>query len=167
MFEFTLMKNMFYELDPEKVEESVERRGGSGCSRTLSVDLPEAPEVKSVTMMERYVPYGALYHLFINDEEKYADIKEDRIKRIILAFYRDRKPSYLKEAYRQETFPENLEELNILDCFEVDKMPGYDRKYAYSDLLTLEDLRKGKTGDEHKPKTAFPGMRFSDKYRPK
>ena len=167
MFEFTLMKNMFYELDPEKVEESVERRGGSGYSRTLSVDLPEAPEVKSVTMMERYVPYGALYHLFINDEEKYADIKEDRIKRIILAFYRDRKPFYLKEAYRQETFPENLEELNILDCFEVDKMPGYDRKYAYSDLLTLEDLRKGKTGDEHKPKTAFPGMRFSDKYRPK
>ena len=51
MFEFTLMKNMFYELDPEKVEESVERRGGSGCSRTLSLDLPEAPEVKSVTMM--------------------------------------------------------------------------------------------------------------------
>ena len=57
--------------------------------------------------------------------------------------------------------------INILDCVEVDHMPGYDRGYAYHEILTVKDLRAGKTGDEHKPKTAFPGMTFTDKYRPK
>ena len=174
MLAFTLLKNLYYELDPDKMADSKEMRRGDAHFRHLSVNLPETPEFTELIAEERYVPYGCLYYFYINEDRSHAELTDLRSKRFLLSFYRTLFPDYLKEEFRGK-FPlddsreteERLAAINILDCFEADHMPGYDRGYAYHEILTVEDLRAGKTGDEHKPKTAFPGMTFTDKYRPK
>ena len=174
MLAFTLLKNLYYELDPDKMAGSKEMRRGDAHFRQLKVDLPDTPEFTELIAEERYVPYGCLYYFYINEDRFHAELTDLRSKRFLLSFYRTLFPDYLKEEFRGE-FPlddsreteERLAAINILDCFEVDHMPGYDRGYAYHEILTVKDLRAGKTGDEHKPKTTFPGMTFTDKYRPK
>ena len=174
MLAFTLLKNLYYELDPVKMPDSRETRRGGARFRLVPLHLPETPEFTELIAEERYVPYGSLYYFYINDDRSHAELTDLRSKRFLLSFYRTLFPNYLKEEYRAgfplDDSPETaklLSSINILDCFEVDHMPGYDRGYAYHEILTVEDLRAGKTEDEHKPKTAFPGMTFTDKYRPK
>ncbi len=173
MLQFTLMKNLYFELNPDKMKGAREKWRGDVHFRSLPLDLPEAPEFTELTAEERYVPYGTLYYFYINDDRRHAELTDPRTKRFLLAFYRHHFPDYLKEEYRKD-FPlddsdesrEKLASLDILDCFEVDHMPGYNQGYAYREILTVKDLRAGKTGDEHKTRTAFPGMTFTDKYRP-
>ena len=174
MLAFTLYKNLYYSLDPDQMEGAEEIRRGDIRFRRLVLDLPETPEFTELTAEERYVPYGTLYSFYINDDRMHADLTDLRTKRFLLAFYRRYFPDYLKEEYRGDYPLEDGEEsrkkllsVDILDCFEVDHMPGYNQGYAFKEILTVKDLRAGKTGDEHKTKTAFPGMTFTDKYRPK
>ena len=174
MFQFTLMKNLYYELDPEKMKDSREVRDGDSRIRTMPLNMPDAPDFYSVTSLERFLPYSTMYFLYINDDKRAADLSDPRTKRFLLTFYRTYFPDYLKEEFRKEEASDSgsemtedyLNKINILDCFDPDRMPGYENHFAYHEILTLKDLRAGKTGDEHKSKTAFPGMRFTKKYQP-
>ena len=51
-----------------------------------------------------------------------------------------------------------MTDVDILDCFEVFKMPDCRPKHAFPGLVTLEDIRNGNIHDEDKPKFAFPGL---------
>ncbi len=160
MLKFTLMKNLYFELDPEKREGVVEKLDRDIRYRKLPLDLPELPDVHSITMQERYLPRSTMYYLYVNDERMPAEITETPVKELILAFYRKYEPDYLKED-----IPEDLSNVNILDCFDVDRMPGYQKRFAYHEIQTLEDIRNGKVQDEHHGKPTFPGLEFSKKYR--
>lgn len=165
MFKFTLLKNLYYELDPDKMPGVKEVFAGDSHFRTLFLSLPEAPDITSITMQENFMPYVTLYRLYLNDEKQPAEIDEARVRILLTAFYRKYFPEYLKEDA-----PEDREEIagtDLLTILDPDKMPGYQKKYAMRELLTVEDLRSGKTGDEHKSKVRFPGMSFAEKYKPK
>ena len=160
MLKFTLLKQFYYAFDPDDIPEVRERRGGDIYHRTLNVDHLNLPGIHEVTAQERFLPKSQLYRIYINDEREEADINELRVKELILAFFRYYHPDYLKED-----LPDDLSDTDILDCFEVDRMPGYNsRKYAYRELITLEDIRSGKE-DRGRQKYGFPGLTFSDKYK--
>ncbi len=168
MLKFTLMRNLFKELNPARMEGVFQKRVRDVFSRSMLVDYEEVPEVRAFTMQERSVSYGVLYYLFINDERQAADLEDLKVKKFLLAFYGDHFPSYLKEEYQKlsELEEDELEKLNILDCFLPDNMPGHHDGYAFKELQTLEDIRAGRTGDEDKPKYGFPGLIFAKKYDP-
>lgn len=159
MLKFTLLKQFYYACDPDKIPEAKERRSGDIFHRTLNIDHLGLSGIHEVTAQERYLPYSQLYRFYINDETKEADISETRVKEMLIAFFRYYYPDYLKE-----NIPEDLSKTDILDCFEVDKMPGYYDKYAYRDLITMKEIREGKE-DRGRQKHGFPGLRFSKKYR--
>ena len=162
MLKFTLMKQLYYALDPDDIPEVRERRASDIFHRILKVDHLGLEGIHEMEVQERYLPYSQLYRLYINDEKEEADIGEKRVKELVLAFFRFYHPDYLKEG-----LPEDVEGMNLLDCFDVDRMPGYhDRKYAYRDLITLEDIRKG-VPDRGRQKHGFPGLTFARKYQDK
>ena len=123
MYEFTLLKSMFFELDKYKIEGVTQTKEKQRTFRRLEVSYDSVPEITSITAEERILPYVDRYYLFINDERVDTDIHVD-----------------------------------ILDCFEVFKMPDYRPKHAFPGLVTLEDIRNGNIHDEDKPKFAFPGL---------
>lgn len=158
MLKFTLMKQLYYALDPRDIPQVREKRASDIFHRTLDVTRLGLPGIREMTVQERYLPYSQLYRLYINDEREEADIGEDRVRALVLAFYRYYHPDYLKEGV-------DLSNIDLLECFEVDRMPGYhDRKYAYRDLITMEDIRNGKP-DKWKQKHGFPGLSFAKKYQ--
>ncbi|MBQ9156416.1 MAG: hypothetical protein IJ137_06525 [Eubacterium sp.] len=159
MLKFTLLKQLYYAFDPDVLPEAVEKRGGDIYHRTLNVEGLGVPGVSEVTMQERFLPYSQLYLIYINDEQQQADITEPRVKAFIHAFFKHYHPDYLKAD-----LPDDLSDIDILDCFDVDKMPGYQNKYAYREIQTLEDIRSGKA-DQYKQKHGFPGLTFSKKYQ--
>ncbi len=161
MLKFTLMKQLYYAFDPEQITQVKERRASDVFSRTLNVDHLNLPDIHEITVQERYLPYSQLYRFYINDEKAEADITETRVKEFLLAFF-----SYYHPEYLKDDIADNLTDVNILDCFEVDRMPGYYNKYAYRDLITLEDIRSGKA-DRRRQKHGFPGLIFSEKYKDK
>jgi len=177
MLKFTLMKNLYYELDPEKMEGVKEIHSGDAHYRILPLSFPELPDLYSMTAQESYQPYVTLYYLYVNSDRYPSDITESRIKKLLAVFYRHYFPQYYKEEALEQVerlldkdsegdISPEWNALDILECLDPDKMPGYQKKYAYKEIQTLEDIRNGKTGDEYKPKTAFPGMSFSRKYKP-
>ena len=103
--------------------------------------------------IERILPYVDRYYLFINDERVDTDIRDPKVKQVIYEFYKQHHPEYLKE-----NLPDDMTDVDILDCFEVFKMPDYRPKHAFPGLVTLEDIRNGNIHDEDKPKFAFPGL---------
>ena len=160
MLKFTLMKQIYYAFDPRDIPEVLEKRAADIYQRKLNVDHLGLEGIHEVTAQERYLPYSQLYRFYINDEKEEADITEPRVKEFVLAFFRYYHPEYLKD-----NLPEDVGEVNLLDCFEADRMPGYhDRRYAYNDLITMEEIRKGRP-DKRKQKHGFPGLSFAKKYQ--
>ena len=162
MLKFTLLKNLYYALDPEIMEGAQEKWSGDNRYRTLQPDLPDLPEITSMTVNERYLPYVTLYYLYLNGNRQPVDIDDPDVRIFLHAFYRRYFPEYLVENAPQDK--ETIARTDILTILNPDKMPGYDNDYAMRELVTVKDLRNGKTGDEHIRKATFPGLRFSSKY---
>lgn len=154
MYEFSLLKSIYFELDPDEIEGVTVVKEKDTTFRTLQVSYDCAPEVTAITAEERKLPYLVRYYLYLHwgDERELMELKDRTAQKVVYAFYRDHKPQYLKED-----LPEDLGSMQILDCFEVFKMPSYRPKYAYPGLVTLEDLRAGRVKDE-RPQYAYPGL---------
>ena len=91
--------------------------------------------------------------IFLLMTNVWTDIRDPKVKQVIYEFYKQHHPEYLKE-----NLPDDMTDVDILDCFEVFKMPDYRPKHAFPGLVTLEDIRNGNIHDEDKPKFAFPGL---------
>lgn len=156
MFEFSLLKSLYFEMDKHKIEEVVETKDGNKTNRRLEVSYPNVPEVTSITIQERILPMVDRYFFYVNDEEVPVELAgRPEARQVIYEFYKDHYPSYLKKGLIGDMTKENL-----LECFEVFDMPDYRPKYAYPGLVKLEDIRKGLVHDDNKPKYAFPGLEF-------
>lgn len=151
MFEFNLLKSLYFELDPDKMEGVEVKRIKQKTFHTLKVHYPEVPEITSITAEERILPYLVRYYFYINNEESSASIKDLPVKKVIMAFYREHHPEYLKED-----IPKDLADADILDYFKPFEMPNYKPKYAFPGLVTMQDIREGKVKEG--PKYAFPGL---------
>ena len=66
MYEFTLLKSMFFELDKYKIEGVTQTQEGQRTFHRLEVSYDSVPEVTSITAEERILPYVDRYYLFIN-----------------------------------------------------------------------------------------------------
>lgn len=158
MYEFTLLKSMFFELDKYKIEGVTQTQEGQRTFHRLEVSYDSVPEVTSITAEERILPYVDRYYLFINDERVETDIRDPKVKQVIYEFYKQYHPEYLKED-----LPNDMTDVDILECFDVFKMPDYRPEHAFPGLVTLEDLKNGNVHDEDKPKFAFPGLELYSK----
>ena len=72
-------------------------------------------------------------------------------------------PVYLRNCRNQflkEDLPEDITDLSILDCFNVDIIPDYRPKYAFPGLVMYEDIKSGKAKLPDRSKPAFPGLRL-------
>lgn len=152
MFEFTLFKSMFFEMDKHKMDGVTETKDRQITSRRLEVSYESVPQITSITAQERILPYVDRYYFFVNDEALPAELSRPEVKQVIYEFYKDKFPQYLKEGT-----PEDMTDVNILECFNVFNMPDYRPKHAFPGLVTLKDLRDGNVHDE-KPAFAFPGL---------
>lgn len=153
MFEFSLLKSLFFEMDKNKMEGITQTKKKQSTYRRLEVHYDSVPEVTSITSEERILPYVDRYYLYVNDEAVPTEIKRPEVKQVIYEFYKEHFPQYLKQD-----LPEDMTDVDILECFEVFQMPDYRPKHAFPGLITLEDLRNGNVHDEDKPKYAFPGL---------
>ncbi|MDO5145604.1 MAG: hypothetical protein Q4D60_01230 [Eubacteriales bacterium] len=153
MFEFTLLKSLFFELDRHKMKGASQIKKKNSTYRRIEIHYDKAPGITSLTAEERILPYLDRYYLYVNDEKISADLGNLEVKQAIYEFYREHFPTYLKED-----LPEDLTHVNLLDCFEVFHMPDYRPKHAFPGLITLEDLRNGNIHDEDKPRFSFPGL---------
>ena len=159
MYLFSLMKSLYFELDKYKMEGVDEWESGKSTFRRKEVSYPACPDISSFTMELRILPYLDRYYLFINDSKREANVRDPQVKQLIYEFYHEHFPEYLKED-----IPKDLRGVDILDCFEVFKMPSYRPKYAYPGLVTIEDLRAGNVHDES-PLHSYPGLEFVGKYK--
>lgn len=153
MFEFSLLKSLFFEMDKYKMEGITQEKKGKSTYRTKEVHYANVPEITSITSEERILPYVDRYYFYVNEERMPADLKRPEVKQVIYEFYKEHFPEYLKDG-----IPEDLTDVNILDCFEVFNMPDYRPKHAFPGLVTLEDIRNGNVHDEDKPRFSFPGL---------
>ena len=153
MFEFSLLKSLFFEMDKYKMEGITQEKKGKSTYRTKEVHYANVPEITSITSEERILPYVDRYYFYVNEERMPADLKRPEVKQVIYKFYKEHFPEYLKDG-----IPEDLTDVNILDCFEVFNMPDYRPKHAFPGLVTLEDIRNGNVHDEDKPRFSFPGL---------
>ena len=120
MYEFTLLKSMFFELDKYKIEGVTQTQEGQRTFHRLEVSYDSVPEVTSITAEERILPYVDRYYLFINDERVETDIRDPKVKQVIYEFYKQYHPEYLKED-----LPNDMTDVDILECFYVFKMQDY------------------------------------------
>ncbi|MBS6722031.1 MAG: hypothetical protein KH268_03350 [Clostridiales bacterium] len=140
-------------MDKYKMEGITQTKKGKSTYRTKEVHYADAPQITSITSEERILPYVDRYYFYVNEERMPADLKRPEVKRVIYEFYKEHFPNYLKDG-----IPEDLTDVNILDCFEVFNMPDYRPKHAFPGLVTLEDIRNGNVHDEDKPRHSFPGL---------
>lgn len=152
MFEFSLLKSLFFELDKYEFNGVEETKEGNSTFRRIEVRYPNAASVTSITAEERILPMVDRYYLYINDEKSAADVKEGDAKQAVYEFYKEHFPQYLKED-----LPDILGDLNILECFNVYKMPDYRPKHAFPGLILLDDIRSGKVRPDERVAT-FPGL---------
>ncbi len=157
MFEFTLLKSLFFELDKDKMDGVTEKKEGSSTFRRIEINYENVPEITVLTAEERILPMVDRYYVYINDEERAADLKEERVQQAVYEFYKDHFSRYLKAD-----LPEILGEKNILDCFETFKMPDYRPEHAFPGLVTLEDIKSGKVAADERFAT-FPGLELIKK----
>ena len=66
MYEFTLLKSMFFELDKYKIEGVTQTKEKQRTFRRLEVSYDSVPEITSITAEERILPYVDRYYHFIN-----------------------------------------------------------------------------------------------------
>lgn len=161
MFAFTLLKTLYHEIVSPDVAQN-ELLNGKGLrfhstDRTYDV----APDIRKVTVEKRYLLKSVLYYVWVNDKE--TDLNDPALCQWILAFFREFRPSYLKEEIDPITVNGKKA---LLDCFAVDKIPSYRKDHAYSDLeiTTMKDVREGKIKKDTRQAT-FPGMIFSEKHK--
>lgn len=86
MYEFTLLKSMFFELDKYKIEGVTQTKEKQRTFRRLEVSYDSVPEITSITAEERILPYVDRYYLFINDERVDTDIRDPKVKQVIYEF---------------------------------------------------------------------------------
>ena len=159
MYLFSLMKSLYFELDKYKMDDVDEWQEGKSTFRRKEVSYPNVPDIQSFTMELRILPYLDRYYMFVNDGRVEVNVRDAQIKQLIYEFYHEHFPDYLKED-----IPDDLTGVDILDCFEVFKMPSYRPEYAFPGLVKLDDLRAGKVHDES-PLHAYPGLDFVGKYK--
>lgn len=152
MYEFSLLKSLYFEMDKYNMEGITEWKDGKRTFRKKEVSYPSVPEVTSITSEMRVLPYLDRYYIYINGEKTESSLHDPVVKQVIYEFYKDHFPQYLKKG-----LPDDLSGIKITDCFEVFAMPDYRPKYAYPGLITLEDLRAGRVHEE-KPQFAWPGL---------
>ncbi len=152
MFEFTLFKSLFFEMDPYNMEGVRETKEKQITSRRLEVSYPNVAEITSITSQERILPYVDRYYFFVNDEALPAELSRVEVRQVIYEFFKEKFPNYLKKD-----IPDDMTDVNILECFNVFDMPDYRPKHAFPGLITLEDIRNGNVRDD-KPMFAFPGL---------
>ena len=87
MYEFTLLKSMFFELDKYKIEGVTQTQEGQRTFHRLEVSYDSVPEVTSITAEERILPYVDRYYLFINDERVETDIRDPKVNADCLPSY--------------------------------------------------------------------------------
>lgn len=155
MFEFTLLKSLFFELDKYKMEGVTETKIDQKTNRRLEVSYEKVPQITSITAQERILPMVDRYYLFVNDEPLPAELSRVEVRQVIYEFYKDHFPQYLKKD-----IPDDMTDFNILDCFEVFNTPDYRPKHAFPGIVTLKDIREGNVHDEDLPKHSFPGLRL-------
>ena len=157
MIKITLLKTLFYELDPEKIEIVELNHYKERIFHRIEKSFDSIPEIKSVTVEERYLPYSVLYYLTVNDEPEPVDLIGD-ISLWILEFVKEYQPDFLRPDLQEYL---NHNPLDILQCFNVGKIPAYRRRFAYSDLTmtTMEDIRNGNVKKDERRAT-FPGIQF-------
>lgn len=164
MLEITLMKSLYHEMNEDNIKE-VETFTNNDASKfhKLAMKLPEYPELESITVEVHYMAYGsAMYYLHMNDNlEVNEDINQPMAKAAILHFFRTYQPSFIKPD-----LPEDLSEISILNCFQVEEIPDYRPKYAFPGLILYEDMKNGtiKTADGSAP--SFPGLRILNQEKP-
>lgn len=152
MFEFTLFKSLFFEMDPFKMDGVIESKEKQITSRRLEVAYDAVPQVTSITSQERILPYLDRYYFYINDEALPAELDRVEVKQVIYEFFKEKFPEYLKED-----LPSDMTDVNILEAFNVFKMPDYRPKHAFPGIVTLEDLRNGNVKQDTR-QFAFPGL---------
>ena len=157
MIKITLLKTLFYELDPEKIEIVELNHYKERIFHRIEKSFDSIPEIKSVTVEERYLPYSVLYYLTVNDEPEPVDLIGD-ISLWILEFFKEYQPDFLRPDLQEYL---NHNPLYILQFFNVGKIPAYRRRFAYSDLTmtTMEDIRNGNVKKDER-KATFPGIQF-------
>ena len=79
MYEFTLLKSMFFELDKYKIEGVTQTKEKQRTFRRLEVSYDSVPEITSITAEERILPYVDRYYLLINDERVDTDIRDPKV----------------------------------------------------------------------------------------
>ena len=92
MYEFTLLKSMFFELDKYKIEGVTQTKEKQRTFRRLEVSYDSVPEITSITAEERILPYVDRYYLFINDERVDTDIRDPKEKQVIYEFNKQHHP---------------------------------------------------------------------------
>ena len=86
MYEFTLLKSMFFELDKYKIEGVTQTKEKQRTFRRLEVSYDSVPEITSIIAEERILPYVDRYYLFINDERVDTDFHDPKVKQVIYEF---------------------------------------------------------------------------------
>ena len=156
MFEFSLLKSLFFEMDKHKMEGVTETKDGNKTNRRLEVSYPRVPEITSITAQERILPMVDRYFFYVNDEEVPAELSNrPEVRQVIFEFYKDHFPDYLRKG-----IPEDMTKVDLLNCFDVFNMPDYRPKHAFPGLVKLEDMRNGQVFDDDKPRHSFPGLEF-------
>lgn len=118
MFVLKLEKNVFEELNQDKIPEAVERQEGDSVYRSLSVDFSDLAEI--MTVEKRKYPYFYKYYLYLDKElSNPVDFKSEKAVRFLLAFYGKYCPDYVKISVYEPESEKGLE-----DYFYRERIPG-------------------------------------------
>lgn len=156
LFDLTLEKNLFLELDPDKIDAVVERKLGKydeGIVRTLEFSFKRHPEIKSISSVKRHYAYYDKCYIHLGDDlENPASLRDKVTKECILELYSKIAPDYLKKELDFDD-----DELDLREYFDAAKVSDGSPKYAFPGLVTFEDIKSGKV--ELKDGPSFPGIR--------
>lgn len=157
LFDLTLEKNLFLELDPEKIDGVVEKKLGKydeGIVRTLEFSFKKHPEIKSISSVKRHYAYYDKCYIHLGDDlENPVSLKDKVTKECILEVYAQIAPEYLKKELDFED-----DEIDLREYFDASKVSDGSPKYAFPGLVTFEDIRNGTV--EMKDGPSFPGIRM-------
>lgn len=158
MLAITLLKSLYHEMDVEKIPD-VEVFTNEDASKyhKLAFEVPDYPDIRSITAEVRYMAYGiAMYYLHLNEDlDTDCDIESPEAKAALLSFFRTYQPSFVKPD-----LPEDLSDISTLDCFLADQIPDYRPPYAFPGLILYDDLKSGKVKADGSTLPSFPGLRL-------
>lgn len=157
LFDLTLEKNLFLELDPEKIDGVVEKKLGKyneGIIRTLEFSFKKHPEIQSISSVKRHYAYYDKCYIHLGDDlENPASLKDNVTKECILEVYAQIAPEYLKKELDFED-----EEIDLKEYLDSSKISDGSPKYAFPGLVTFEDIKNGTAKMSDGP--TFPGIRM-------